>query len=168
MIDFGRIRVYDGAQTGGFEQLAVEMFARRNGVSRQLFLVNGTGGDGGVEAYVKVSGSGEIGMQAKYLLDEPKWPQIDRSVKRALQQHPELLEYHVYIPLDRTQGRLGETEGHVEQWNQYVDAWHALPNGAKVEFVWQGRCEIELELKRPANHGLLFYCSMLPVENLRL
>lgn len=158
-IDFHRIRNYDGAQSGGFEQLSVELFARANSLSRQLVRVNGAGGDGGVEAYAKVEGKGKLGMQAKYFdqLTDAQWRQIDKSVKTALTQHPDLKEYCVYVPLDRTKGRLDETKGQVEKWKRLVESWRKLPNGADVEFVWQGRHEIELALKKADNHDLLFY-----------
>lgn len=158
-IAFRRIRGYDGAQSGGFEQLSVELFARAHGLSRQLVRVNGAGGDGGVEAYAALENKGKVGMQAKFFdqLTDTQWRQIDKSVKTALDQHPDLKEYHVYVPLDRTKGRLGKTEGQVERWNALVETWHKLSNGADVEFIWQGRYEIELALKKAANHDLLFY-----------
>ncbi|MDB5329080.1 MAG: hypothetical protein JWP03_231, partial [Phycisphaerales bacterium] len=158
-IDLPRIRAYDGAQSGGFEQLTVELFARAHGLSRQLVRVNGAGGDGGVEAYASVEGKGKLGMQAKFFnqLADTQWRQVDKSVKTALSQHPDLKEYRVYVPLDRTKGRLDKTEGQVEKWDELVKAWHKLRNGAGVEFIWQGRYEIELALKEAKNHDLLFY-----------
>ena len=158
-IDFHRIRPYDGSHSGGFEQLAVELFARAHGLTRQLVRVNGAGGDGGVEAYAEVAGKGKLGMQAKFFdeLKVAQWRQIDKSVKAALDQHPDMKEYHVYMSLDRTKGRKGKTKGQVEKWDKHVEDWHNLPNGADVEFIWQGKFEIELALKDPANRDLLFY-----------
>src|SRR5947209_8239881 len=94
-IDFHRIRAHDGTHTGAFEQLAVELFSREHGLSRQLVRVNGAGGDGGVEAYADVPGKGKLAMQAKLFdeLGKSQWKQIDKSVKTALNQHPDLKEY---------------------------------------------------------------------------
>ncbi len=100
-------------------------------------------------------------MQAKFFekLGSSQWRQIDKSAKTALQQHPDLSEYHIYVPLDRTQGRSGKkkTSGQIERWNEYVKSWHQLPHGSGVKFVWCGRFEIETALKNPQNFDLLYY-----------
>src|SRR6185437_1711390 len=151
-IDFHQIRTYDGAQSGGFEQLAVELFSRGSGAGCQLIRVNGAGGDGGVESYVEVPGKGLLGMQAKFFdkIGRAQWTQIEKSVKTALTRHPSLKEYHVYVPLDRTPGQ-------IQKWAQYVDAWHGLPNGGSVKFIWKGRYEIEQAIKAANNLDLLYY-----------
>ena len=68
-IDFTQIRAHDGDQRKGFEELCVQLFGTElelDGVVPHR--VEGSGGDGGVEAFAETSKTSEVGVQAKYLV----------------------------------------------------------------------------------------------------
>lgn len=151
-----------------------------------VYRVEGAGGDGGVEAYAQVPGVGKVGLQAKYFVDafdDAQLTQIHESVRTALANHPDLQEYRVYVPRDltdkkgatkatpSTQTRVRQREkksaktapgrkparSQREKWDDYVAKWKKLPNGADVNFVWQGRFEMQSLLQQAAYHDVRAY-----------
>ena len=188
-IDFRSIRPdHGGTRHGGFEEMAVQLFARERKIafrSVEVIRVEGSGGDGGVEAYAYVPEVGKVGMQAKWFVDEfgdKQFKQIDESVATALANHPDLAEYFVYVPRDRTgkkgakkpgtpnknTGKTSTTpnkknserkspKSQREKWDDHVKAWKKLPNGANVKFVWQGQHEMQRLLQEPTYHAVRAY-----------
>lgn len=91
--------------------------------------VEGSGGDGGVEAYwIKPNGK-KTGYQAKYFLrcGDIDWDQIDKSVAQALASHPELECYVVVLPCDLTDRSGKKQRGQTgwEHWDSRVKKWEA-------------------------------------------
>ena len=84
--------------------------------------IEGSGGDGGVEAYWTEPNGRKIGYQAKYFLRPWRinWNQIDRSVKRALTIHPELKRYVIALPRKFT-GKSREGQRSNGEWGQWID-----------------------------------------------
>jgi hypothetical protein len=150
-IDFRRIRLHRGTQHGGFEELAVQLFRSDCGTARDFTRIEGAGGDGGVEAFLRLPNGSEIGLQAKYFaeLEEKQWRQIDRSVDSALKNHPDLIEYRIAVPLDRTPDQK-------TKWDARIEKWCALAkeNGINqdITFVWWGASEL-LHLLTDAKHA---------------
>ncbi len=136
-IDFSKIRPDSkGTRQGGFEEMVVQLFARQPHEAHPDARVNrveGAGGDGGVEAYADVPGTGKVAVQAKWFtdkLDDSKFRQIDKSVRAALVNHPDLKEYQVYVPLDLTGKKDAKSQQAIakgktsksqrEKWNEHV------------------------------------------------
>src|SRR6266498_351091 len=136
-IDFERIRPHRGTRHGGFEELSVQLLRSDVAGAVELTRVEGAGGDGGVEAFVVLSGGGEIGLQAKFFnrLGAKQWQQISKSVSSAFDNHRDLLEYRVAVPLDRTPGQK-------KKWDLLVKQWRTLATTKglrrKIKFVWCG------------------------------
>ena len=142
-IDFSKIRGdSNNGQRGGFEEFVCQI-ARQLQLDGEFKRVEGSGGDGGVEAYWELNNGNKIGYQAKYWLKAGMidWRQINRSVKQVLDTHPELNQYIIAISCDLTgkSGTQGKGKSGWEHWKTYKKKWEsfALAKGMIVKFdVW--------------------------------
>lgn len=146
-VDFQRIRTCLGTQHGGFEELSVSLFRAEVGEPFQIQRVEGSGGDGGVEAFVQLANGGIIGLQSKFFreLTEKQWKQIEASIKRASESHRSVRRYFITVPLDRTPVAL-------KRWEAIGLKWKP-----KLELVWWGRSELLHLLSQTPHHGRLRY-----------
>ncbi len=158
-INFSKIRAFDGSQDGGFEELICQLAHLDPPDSASSFeRKEGAGGDAGVECFWKLKNGKEHAWQAKYFLDrieDSQWGQINESVEKALERHPNLAEYYVCIPQDlpdsRKKGKAGKpVKSARDKWNEYHAAWISLAEqkGMKVQFHLWGRHEILLKLSQ--------------------
>ena len=152
-IDFSRIRVHDGSQHKGFEDLVCQLARRSRPENAYDFIPkHGAGGDAGVECYWKLNDDSEHAWQAKYFLNslgQSQWNQISRSVETALNKHPKLTKYYVCLPKDRTDARLLDRKGkpilsELDKWNHYVRKWTSIAakKSMAVKFVYWGKLQI--------------------------
>ena len=155
-IDFQRIRPQRGTRHGGFEELSVQLFRSAFADGNEITRVEGAGGDGGVEAFVVLASGAEIGLQAKFFdrLDSKQWAQISKSVASVFENHPNLAEYRVAVPLDRTQAQK-------KKWDLLAKQWQHLARDKglrqKIKFVWWGASEFRDFLTIPFNNAKLLY-----------
>ncbi len=119
-IDFASIRPLRGKQTDGFEELSVQLFHGETEGHGEFFAIEGSGGDGGVEAYRTRADDTKVAVQSKYFdqLGTAQWNQITKSVKSALENHPTLRAYIVSTPLNRTPAQ-------TEKWKALTAEWPA-------------------------------------------
>ncbi|WP_454262431.1 hypothetical protein [Pseudoxanthomonas mexicana] len=130
-IDFTKIRSAPKSRNDSFEALSVQLF-RHNctpPVNSSFVSLRGDGGDGGVEAYFRAPRGEILGVQAKYLfkLRAAELSQISKSLDTALENHPDLAEYWIYIPFDLTGRVAGGSRGtseaeRFEVWKTEVEA----------------------------------------------
>lgn len=110
-IDFTQIRSTPKSKNDSFESLAIQLFKTHCNPPHDssFFSLRGDGGDGGVEAYYKTPTGNILGIQAKYFfkLGSSEFGQIKKSLSTALNNHPALTEYWIYLPFDLT-GRVAE------------------------------------------------------------
>ena len=150
-IKFSEIRPLEGKQDKGFEELCVQLLPFMVG---EKFVcidrIEGRGGDGGVEAIALTVSGKHVGQQSKFFgkLEAVQWQQVDKSVRTAIQKHPELTRYIVCVPLDRTPGQLSK-------WTALVSDWHAIKPTLTVE--WIGHSELIGHLLKPVASHLLTY-----------
>ena len=130
-IDFEKIRSdSDTGQRGCFEKFVCELASRDQPKTENCEFrdVEGSGGDGGVEAYWLCADGTKIGYQAKYWLKarDIKWRQVDKSVRKAIQTHPELTRYVVAIPCKLTDqtGTKPKRTGW-QQWAEHKKQWES-------------------------------------------
>jgi hypothetical protein len=158
-VSFDSIHPYRGSQSAAFEELVCQivrrMLAPDDATWRRL---DGAGGDGGVEAYFDTA-RGRLGLQAKYFLRTADigWRQIRDSFAAALDNHPTLIEYRIYLACDLTgPTRRGGQTG--------TDRWAALEQemlqlaaarGRAVAIVLVTAADIDNELARPQCIGLV-------------
>ena len=155
-INFQNIRPYKGTRHGGFEELSVQLFRSTISNTVELTRVDGAGGDGGVEAFIVLSNGGEIGLQAKYFdrLQKKQWQQISKSVNSAFDNHHNLLEYRVAVPLDRTPAQKKKWDALVKQWQML-----AKKKGLRrtIKFVWWGASNFNDFLTTSCHGSKLLY-----------
>ncbi|MFZ1087318.1 MAG: hypothetical protein WAN35_20335 [Terracidiphilus sp.] len=156
-ISLKHIRTLNGSQSEGFEEFCCQL-ARRESVPDGSFFTRKGKPDAGIECYWTLPTGDEFAWQAKYFLslDNAQWPQLDDSVKTALDKHPRLIRYYVCVPIDLPDARLaGQTSAyqkwlnHVAKWSEWADA-----KEMSVEFIWWGSHEMLDKLVLPANAGL--------------
>ena len=162
MINFTKIHGFESGQSHSFEELVCQVARKEPFPEGSEFRrVEGSGGDGGVEAYWIKTGGKKTGFQAKYFLrcGNIKWQQIDNSVKQALQHHPELERYVVALPCDLTDksGNKGRGKSGWEQWNQHIQKWReeaAELEIQNIDFVPWPKSELLGRLANPGMEGL--------------
>ena len=158
-IDWTDIRPLNGSQADGFEELCAQL-ARAESPTGAKFKRKGTP-DAGVECFCVLDDGGEWGWQAKYFqtLGPSQWSQLDRSVKTALDKHPELARYFICIPLDRSDARIERQKSLMQRWDEHAKKWcdWAHKRGMCVEYVWWGRSELLERLSRSEHIGRQYF-----------
>ncbi|MEH7255587.1 hypothetical protein V7111_26105, partial [Neobacillus niacini] len=176
VLDFSKIRSFDGSQDNGFEELVCQL-AHLNKPENASYFVRkeGAGGDAGVECYWKLLDGTEHAWQAKYFpdrMEDDQWNQISKSVATALEKHPQLTKYYVCLPRDWTDSRKVTKAGKPVhsawvKWEEHVEKWKSLANskGMKVEFLYWCKHEISLMLQTddPQFAGRALYWFNEPV-----
>ncbi len=171
-LDFNNIRAFNGDQRLGFEKLVCQLAKREPPVTDGEFrYVEGSGGDGGLEAYWLLPDGSEIGYQAKFFTrtGEIDWRQVDESVKQALDSHPKLKRYQISFACDLTDqsGKKGRGKRGWEHWDTHKEKWEerATERGMTVEFVAQTKSDICDLLIQEQNVGRAQYWFDIPVFN---
>lgn len=135
-MDWSNFNHHGDAPDCAFEALTGVLFERwcRRELSsqiQQVVFVNGAGGDGGVEAYVKLDDGKLIGLQAKWFrepLGSSQINQIKKSLKTATEVRENLTRYIVTIPRDLSDGKTKKTQQTTE-----CDRWNNFVNQAKID-----------------------------------
>lgn len=124
-MNWSNFQTYNDAPTKAFEILCNQLFEnwckeeyKANLTS--FHVVNGAGGDGGVESYAVLSSGEIIGLQAKWFPDSissSQIGQIKNSIKTALTMRPQITHYIVCLPRDLASltGKGDNTED--RRWN---------------------------------------------------
>ena len=159
-INWNAIRSLNGSQRDGFEELCAQL-ARAESPPNATFTRTGSP-DAGVECYCVLPNDGEWGWQAKFFtapLRDPQWRQLDESVKRALDAHPNLTRYIVCAPRDRSDGRRPGKTTELQRWEERVGSWAewAAHRNMHVEFVWWGLSELTERLTDKKQAGRAEY-----------
>lgn len=163
-MDFSQIRTDHGGPRGSFEQLVCQLARRDKQPDGSVFRrVEGSGGDGGIEAYWLLPDGSEIGYQAKYHLTAAHldWSKIDESLEAALTNHPKLAKYVIALPCDLTHKTGGKGGGGTgwEKWDARVETWKKLAasKGMHVTFEPWTAFEMHDRLTRVEANGLRAY-----------
>ncbi|WP_394773117.1 hypothetical protein, partial [Flavobacterium sp.] len=107
---------YGHSYQNSFETLCNQLFERylnRNYNNNDLIefkVINGSGGDGGIEAYGKLLNGNFVAIQSKWFkqaLDNNEIGQIRSSVKTALGLRPNIIEYIICIPHNVSSIKIG-------------------------------------------------------------
>lgn len=160
-IDFASIRLLRGNQRDGFEELTVQLFCGETEGTGEFFRIEGSGGDGGVEAYREQPGGQKIGFQAKYIdsFRGNQWGNITNSVKTAMKNHPELIRYIIAAPIDRSPAQ-------IKRWKTLKAEWqdHAKTLGIKhtIKFEWWGNSKLIGLLSEERYRNQLVYWFGVP------
>jgi hypothetical protein len=160
-IDFQRIRSTPKSRNDSFEALAVHLFKVSCPVPTNsiFYSLRGDGGDGGVEGYFVTPTDSKFGVQAKYFfkLGTSELRQISDSLRAALENHPSLTNYWVYIPFDLTgrksAGRRGISEvERFEKWKNSVEST-ARKDGKQLTVLLCSASTISDQILSNDKHG---------------
>lgn len=130
---------------------------------KHFSFVNGSGGDGGVEAFGILDTDEVIGIQSKWFqntLQKSQLVQIQKSFETALKVRPNIKKYIVCIPRNLGSKRMGK-DGRVIL-NSEADRWDEFITTEKVKFdsveiiLWDDT-RIQEKLTRPQALGIYKY-----------
>ena len=162
-INFENIRPVDGSRHAGFEEMCCQLASMEPEASGENCHRKGHGGDAGVECYRRRADGTEVGWQAKYLFhwSNSLKTQLDRSIRTALNKHPQLVEYVVCLPFDLSDSRTRKGKTAREKWDAWCAKWKKFAAEQKRDLtitLW-GRSGLSTRLARedPAYSGLLLY-----------
>lgn len=154
-VDWSTIRPLNGGRENGFEELCAQL-ARSETPKSARFVRKGTP-DAGVECYTILPDKTEWAWQAKYFntLGQSQLQQIDKSVKTALDKHPNLVRYYVCMPIDLPDARIAGQKSAREKWDTHVLKWRKWANGLdkEVEFILWGNSELVERLAQSVHVG---------------
>lgn len=159
---------YGGGYQNSFETLCNQLFERylsRNYAPSidEFKVINGAGGDGGIEAYGKLSNGNFIAIQSKWFkqaLSNSEITQIKKSITTALNIRPNIIEYIICIPRNISSkknsknGRLAKFTEDERIKNFEKEIKESLPN---VKITWWFEQTILNELQFPENEGVNKY-----------
>ena len=105
-MNWANFQTYNEAPTKAFEMLCNQLFENwcKEKYKSELvsfYVVNGAGGDGGVESYAVLSSGKIVGLQAKWFLNSistNQMGQIKNSIETAMKIRPQIIEYVVCVP----------------------------------------------------------------------
>ncbi|MCK4502418.1 MAG: hypothetical protein KAU22_05240, partial [Desulfuromonadales bacterium] len=179
-LEFSKIRIHDGSQDNGFEELICQLAHLCPPENADYFVrKEGAGGDAGVECYWKLKDGSEHAWQAKFFLntlESSQWSQLSKSVESALEKHPDIAKYYVCLPRDWTDSRKKTKSGKNaksawNKWQEHTKKWKRLAqiNGMTVEFDYWGKHEISQMLQTDDPHfsGRALYWFNEPVIQLK-
>jgi len=125
--------------------------------------VNGSGGDGGVEAYATLDSGEVIGVQSKWFPDKMEtlqFNQIEKSFNTAIKVRPEMIRYIVCIPRDFTSKKMaknGKIAKNTEEnnWRTLLEKLKNVNSSVSVE-LWDATT-IQAKLMTPEAMGCYKY-----------
>jgi len=147
-VNWQHFQTYNEAPTRAFETMCNQLFElwckKTYSESLKTFnVVNGSGGDGGVESFATLQDGTIIGMQAKWFLESitsKQFRQIKDSIMTALKVRPLIKKYIVCIPRDLSSDRIGKGGGNVKEseldrWTKQKDELEKNNRGLEIE-LW--------------------------------
>jgi len=160
-INWNNIRPVHNSLNDGFEELVCQLAAKEKINKQKKFYRIGKP-DAGKECYWLLDDNSQQMWQAKYFLTSPEasqWSQIDKSVKRAIDNHSNLVKYYVCIPCDRPDPKVKGKTSMLDKWDEKVAAWkkYADGKGMKVDFEYWGSFELIERLSKKENEGLKYF-----------
>ena len=151
MINWTNLRS-DGDIRQNFEELCSQLARYESVPKNSKFVRKGTP-DAGVECFWKLCNESEWGWQAKWFLTSPslvQWKEIDNSVTKALDKHPNLVKYVICLPVNRSDARVEGQKSMLDKWNNRVEKWKQIKD---IDFEYWGTSEIEDRLNQEQHHG---------------
>lgn len=156
---------YGDSPQNAFETLCNQLFERylKRNYKTDLIkfrVINGAGGDGGIEAYGQLSSGDIVAIQAKWFqqsLDNSEIKQIRNSILTAKKLRSQIKEYIICIPHDVSSLKIGRgkkpTTNHEENKINSLIAqiYSAYPD---LKLTWWFDYEILIELQQANNEGV--------------
>lgn len=164
-MNFSTLNTYGDAPDQAFEALCNQLFDHwveetYAGQVRRFAVVNGAGGDGGVEAYAELTSGKVIGLQAKWFLnsmEDSQIGQIRKSVEMARRVRPHLERYIVCVPRDLQSIKIGRGDKPIRNAeDKRVEDLLTELEGAYPDLTVEFWTEHQLRelLQQPKNEGV--------------
>jgi hypothetical protein len=159
-----QLRAWGGSQHRAFEELCCQLARAESFPAGSRFVRKGTP-DAGVECYWTSPTGEEAAWQAKFFssLEKTQWKQLDDSVQKALEKHPNLTRYTVCLRFDRADPRI-EKKGKkqksaMSEWDTRVKTWTqwGTDRGMDVAFEYWGEHEIFSRLALDEHQGRHYF-----------
>ncbi len=163
-MNFKNFNTHNDSHENSFEAFGSQLF--KSYVLREFsanlhetHIVNGSGGDGGVEAFAVLKDSSKVGFQAKYFdkaLGNSQFSQIKKSLETALSIHPTIKEYVIAIPRDfsppkNSKGNKKTVNSEFDKASTFKSYCKSTYPNIKVHF-WTRSILLE-QIQHPENRG---------------
>ncbi len=173
-MNWNRLQTYGLSPEKSFEMLCNQLFQKwcKETYKDEILsfsVVNGAGGDGGVESYAVQSNNTIIGLQAKWFLTSIESSQINQirgSLRTAKKIRPGITKYIICVPRD-----LASTTG--RGINSESTRWEDFVNDMKTEFpdvsidLWNDT-RITTEIQKSNAAGIhMFWFERSEIDNER-
>lgn len=169
-MNWNNFLTYGSNPSDAFETLCNQIFDRylNRTYKDQLIkfrVVNGDGGDGGVEAYGELSNGNILAIQSKWFrgkMERGQFSQIEKSIKTAMTLRPKITKYIICIPKDTSSikfGRGAKGEKKKPTLNHEEQTVEAFTNRIEKEYqqlelIWWFDHHINLQLSEIGNEGI--------------
>lgn len=176
-MNWEHFQTYNEAPTRAFEAFCNQLFEQyckrefKEGI-KHFAVVNGSGGDGGVEAYAILNNNDIIGLQAKWFTDsitDNQFLQIKNSIETAIKIRPAIKKYIVCIPRDLGSLKIGRGEKVIK--NPEDERWRKLKQtNPDIELILWDESELLNQLQNPECSSIQRYWfekSELDINNLK-
>lgn len=164
-MNFNNFKTYNDSPQNAFETFCTQLFERylhrKYGSGLVKFrLVNGAGGDGGIEAYGELDNGSLIAVQAKWFrrsMQKGEIKQIEKSVHTALSQRPNIIEYIICVPRSPSSTKMGKgkktvTNTEESRVDQLTSKLQETYN--RTTFTWWFEQALQNELLESDNEGM--------------
>ena len=139
-MNWQHFQTYNEAPTRAFESMCNQLFElwckkTYPDSLKTVTIVNGSGGDGGVESFASIKDGTIIGVQAKWFLNSisaGQFGQIKDSIKTALRVRPSIKQYIVCIPRDLSSDRIGKGNKVIKDTE--LNRWEQLKNKLEDDY----------------------------------
>jgi len=159
---------YGLSHQNAFETLCNQLFERfliRTYKSRlvDFNVINGSGGDGGIEAYGKLDNSKIIAVQTKWFRNALSGSQVDqikKSIVTALKLRPEIIEYIICVPRDVNSIKIGRGKKPIKDTEErkLKELVEFIKNNyPKLKITWWFEHQILNEIQQEENEGVHKY-----------
>ena len=164
-MDFNNFKTYSDSPQNAFETFCTQLFERylrrKYGSDLVKFrVVNGAGGDGGIEAYGELKNGDLIAVQAKWFrtsMQDSQIRQIEKSVDTALNHRKKIVEYIICVPRALASLKTGKGQVAVVNTEEYrVDQLTVKIEAAYTgtTFTWWFEQDMQNEIMEADNEGI--------------
>ncbi len=160
-VNWNNIRLHQGSQDQGFEELCCQLFRHKRPLNEAGFERRGYR-DAGIECAHVLRDGTLLGMQAKYFTRSPledDWRQVDKSVQTAIAKNPQLRHLTICIPQNFDDPKIAGQKSAMDKWKEHKSKWEQIATeaGQQVTFELWGDTELTDQLTRGENRGKLWY-----------
>ena len=162
-MNWDRFQTYGLSPDKAFEMLCNQLFENwckeeYQGRLYSFSIVNGAGGDGGVESFAELSDNSIIGLQAKWFrssMASSQINQIKKSIRTALKVRPTISRYVVCVPRDLASKTAQNNKTETDRWDELVRSMENEFPGVLIE-LWNDT-RILAETQKPVSAGIYRY-----------